>query len=48
MNHDTHQLRTHFSISGIKAVPDGISGCKQVIKFAHTSNCGGVCLFLQS
>ena len=33
---------------GIKAVSRGISRGKQVIKFANTSNCGWVCLFLLS
>ena len=35
-------------LDGIKVMSPGISGGKQVIKFANTCNCGGVCLFSQN
>ena len=33
----------HFRIDGIKALSSGISGGKQVLKFASKSNLGWVC-----
>ena len=36
----TRNLCTRSRIDGIKAMSRGISGGKQVIKFANTSNCG--------
>ena len=44
--HDTRHLCTRFRADGVKAMSRGISGGKQVIKFANTSNHGRVCLFL--
>ena len=38
--------RPYFRIDGIKPMPRGIPGGKQVIKFANTSNRGRVCVFL--
>ena len=46
--HDTRHLCTRSKIDGIKAMSRGISGGKQVIKFANTSNRGRVCLFYQT
>ena len=46
--HDTRHLCTRSKIDGIKAMSRGISGGKQVIKFADTSNRGRVCLFYQT
>ena len=40
-------LCKRFRIDGIKAMSRGISGGKQVIKFANTSNHNGVCLSYQ-
>ena len=37
--HDTRHLCTCFRIIGIKAMSHGISGDRQVIKFAITKNC---------
>ena len=42
---DTRHLSTRFRIDGIKAMSRGISGGKQVIKLANTSNYGRACLF---
>ena len=39
---------THSRIDGIKVILRGISGGKQVITFANTSNRGRVCFFLSS
>ena len=36
--HDTRHLYTRSKIDGIKAMSRGISGGRQVIKFANTSN----------
>ena len=44
--HDTRHLCTRSRIDGIKAMSRGISGGKQVIKFANTSNRGRVFLFI--
>ena len=43
----TRRLCTRSRIYGIKAMSRGISGGKQVVKFANTSNRGRVCLFCQ-
>ena len=45
--HDTRHLCTRSKIDGIKAMSRGISGGKQVVKFANTSNRGRVCLFIK-
>ena len=42
--HDARHLCTRFRIDGIKAMSCGISGDKQVLKFANTSDRGLVCL----
>ena len=41
--HDTRHLRTRFRVDGIEAVTRGISGGKQVKKFANRINRGRVC-----
>ena len=46
--HDTRYLCTRFRMDGIKAMSRGISGGKQVIKFANTSSNCRVCLFSQN
>ena len=46
--HDTRHLRTRFRVDGIKAMSRGISGGKQVKKFANRNNRGRVCLFCQN
>ena len=46
--HDTRHLYTRLRIDGIKEILRGISGGKQVIKFANKSNRGGVCCFFQN
>ena len=46
--HDARHLCSRSRIDGIKAMSRGISGGKQVIKFANTSNRGRVCLFYQN
>ena len=46
--HDVRHLCTRSRIDGIKAMSRGISGGKQVIKFANTSNRGRVCIFYQN
>ena len=46
--HDTRHLCRRSWIDGIKAMSRGISGGKQVIKFANTGNRGRVCLFYQN
>ena len=43
--HDTRHLCTRSRIDGLKPMSRGISGGKQVIKFANTSNHCRVCLF---
>ena len=43
--HDTRHLFTRFRIDGIKAMPRGISDCKQKITFADARNRGRLCLF---
>ena len=40
--------RPYFRIDGINAMPRGIPGNIQVIKFANTSNRGQVCVFCQN
>ena len=44
----TRHLCTRSRIDGIKAMSRSISGGKQVIKFAYTSNCIQVCLLCQN
>ena len=44
--HDTRHLCTRSKIDGIKAMSRGISGGKQVIKFANTTNRGRVYLLV--
>ena len=46
--HDTRHLRTRFRADGIEAMSRGISGGKQVKKFANRINRGRVCLFFQN
>ena len=46
--HDTSHPCTRPRIDGLKPMSRGISGGKQVIKFANTSNRGRVCLFYQN
>ena len=41
----TRHLCKRFRVDGSKAMPRGISGGKQVTKFANTSNRARVCLF---
>ena len=41
--HDIRHFCTRFRIDGIKAMSRGLSGGKQVMKFANTSNRGRVC-----
>ena len=41
---DPRHLCTRLRVDGIKAMSRGISGGKQVIKIANTSNRGRVCL----
>ena len=43
--HDTRHLCTRSRIDGLKPMSRGISGGKQVVKFANTSNHCRVCLF---
>ena len=45
---DTRHLCTRSRIDGLKPMSRCISGGKQVIKFANTSNRGRVCLFYQN
>ena len=40
--HDTRHLCTRSKIDGIKAMSRGISGGKQVVKFANTGNRGPI------
>ena len=44
----TRHLCMRFRIDGIKAMSCGISGSKQVLKFASISNRGKVCFFDQN
>ena len=46
--HNARHLCTRSRIDGIKTMSRGISGGKQVIKFANTSNRGQVCLYYQN
>ena len=46
--YDTRHLCSPFRIDGTKAMSRGISGGKQVIKFANASNRGRLCLFSQN
>ena len=46
--HDVRHLCSRSRIDGIKAMSRGISGGKQVIKFANTSNRGRVCISYQN
>ena len=46
--HDTLHLCTRFRIDDVKAMSRGISGSKQVLKFADASNRGRVCLSSQN
>ena len=46
--HNASHLCTRSRIDGIKAMSRGISGGKQLIKFANTSDHGQVCLFYQN
>ena len=46
--HDTHHFCTRFRIDVVKAMSRGISGGKELIKFADTRNRGRVCLFSQN
>ena len=48
LNHDTLHLCTRFRIDDMKAMSRGISGTKQVLKFADTSNRGQVWLSSQN
>ena len=45
--HDIGHFCARFRIDGVKAMSRGLSGGKQVIKFANTSNRGRVFLFSQ-
>ena len=44
--HNTRHLYTRSRTDGMKAIPRGFSGGKQVINFSNTRNRGRVCLFL--
>ena len=46
--HNARHLCTRSRIDGIKAMSRGISGGKQVIKFANTSDRSQVCLYYQN
>ena len=46
--HDSRHLCSRIRIDEIKALSRGISGGKQVIKFANTSSKCRVCLFSQN
>ena len=46
--HDTRYLNTRSAIDGIKIVSRGISGGKQGLKFAYTSNHSQFCSFFQN
>ena len=45
--HDIRHFCMRFRIDGIKPMSRVLSGGKQVIKFANTSNLSRVCLFSQ-